>query len=358
MNEISEQLKKARIDKGLSLTKVSEDTKIRLHILEDIENGRLDTLPEIYMKSFIKELSKYYKINIDTNINANLIPAEPISNTEISNDESGFKIIPVSKKNIAKKEVIETPAKDIEPKKVENLSKPKKVITYDDENIETIKDVKDFKKSVNPEVAVYAEQFKKRQKIQKVSRININNLIFFASIALIVIVGTAIAYFLLNKEEIPQTNVTPNHTKDDTVKVVAQNDNLLSYFQKNDSLLLRGVASDTAWIRLVIDDKRYVEDVLRTGDTKDWYAAEKFGVDVGNVGAITFYRNNELLPLFGRKGSVAKNIKITKDNVISINNYSKRDSTKAKKKKEEVAPPVIIESNINENNNILKKRSE
>ena len=44
-------------------------------------------------------------------------------------------------------------------------------------------------------------------------------------------------------------------------------------------------------------------------------ANEYFIITQGNVGAVQFKRNGKLLEPFGARGSVVKNIKITKDEV-------------------------------------------
>ncbi len=62
MNNIGERLNQARLAQNLSIEQVSAKTKIRPHILEAIEAGRHDVLPEVYIKSFIKTYSNFLKI--------------------------------------------------------------------------------------------------------------------------------------------------------------------------------------------------------------------------------------------------------------------------------------------------------
>ncbi len=328
MDEMSNVFKNARLEKGLSINKVSEDTKIRLNILKDIEEGNYSSVPEVYMKSFIKTLSNYYKINI--NETENLKEAK-------------------SKANI--------------PSEISSTQKetPKQTPKTNEDNIYT--------KPKDPAIAELAARYKKSnfekpKKIKKVNTISLSNyviygLLFVAIIAAIVIIVIALIY---DKDE--KKDIIANPSNNDTVRIETKKNNILTYFQNGDSLSLKAVAKDTAWLRLIIDNNKYVQEIMRPGDSKEWFAYEQFVIDVGNSGAITFYRNGQQLPMFGKPGTVAKNIKITKDNVISIPSLQPADTSniiqkpKVRKKKENELknPPPIIESNIQEEDNLLKKR--
>jgi hypothetical protein len=48
---------------------------------------------------------------------------------------------------------------------------------------------------------------------------------------------------------------------------------------------------------------------------KRWSANEYFIITQGNIGAVQFSRNGKLLEPFGTKGTVVKNIKVTRDKV-------------------------------------------
>ncbi len=165
-----------------------------------------------------------------------------------------------------------------------------------------------------------------------------------------------------NNENITEKKV--NENQNDTIKIVVDKKNILSYFNTGDSLNLRAVAKDSAWIRVIADNKKYYEQLLKKGETKEWNANEFFIVDIGKVGAITLYRNNQELPLFGKPGTVAKNIKITADNVTNIQslnlNYDSLNSElrlkKKKKQNEENNKIIILESPIEKNEDPFKKK--
>ena len=66
MKEIGESLKEARENIGLSIEEVSNDLKLRPSQLESIESGNSEAFKDIfYLKSLIKEYSKYLGLNSD-----------------------------------------------------------------------------------------------------------------------------------------------------------------------------------------------------------------------------------------------------------------------------------------------------
>jgi len=311
MNDLAEKLKKARLDRKLTIQQVSEDTAVRSYIIENFENGKFNFLPDVYINSFIKTLLKYYKISAD------VIPED----------------------------------KNIEKDKNQVVEKKSELIQKNKNNL-------------NPEILSLKEQFRKKE-VKKVSKISLYNYIIFGLLFVSIVVTIIITIISLkgNNENITEKKVNDN--QNDTIKIEVDKQNILSYFKTGDSLNLRAIAKDTAWIRVIADNKKYYEQLLKKGEIKEWNAYEFFMVDIGNVGAITLYRNNQELPLFGKPGTVAKNIKITADNVTNIQslnlNYdSLNPELRLKKKKrqnEENNKIIILESPIEKNEDPFKKRN-
>ena len=66
MSELGQLLKKARLDKGLSLDDVQEATKIRKRYLEAIEEGDYKVLPgSFYVRAFVKTYAETVGLNPD-----------------------------------------------------------------------------------------------------------------------------------------------------------------------------------------------------------------------------------------------------------------------------------------------------
>jgi transcriptional regulator with XRE-family HTH domain len=58
-DKLSEELKAARINAGISLQQLATRTRIDLKFLEYIEDGNFSFLPELYVKAFLKEYIKF-----------------------------------------------------------------------------------------------------------------------------------------------------------------------------------------------------------------------------------------------------------------------------------------------------------
>ncbi len=57
--EIGKVFREARAKRGMSLEDVSDNTRIHMKVLTDIENGVLDRLGKLYMKGFLKKYSSF-----------------------------------------------------------------------------------------------------------------------------------------------------------------------------------------------------------------------------------------------------------------------------------------------------------
>jgi cytoskeletal protein RodZ len=308
MIDIGTRIKEARIKSKLSLKELSDKTKVRQFVIESIEKGDYSVMPDVYIKSFIKTLCTFLKIDYE-----------------------------------------DTLAK-------EKSSKAKKK-KFDDEKLETPAPVGlptvSVDKPYMPEVTTKSESshfgdlFKKKN-INKEKRYMIINNIVYAVLFLAVVTAIYFGFTSLNRSSsrLQNSEITSGS---DTVSLEKESNSLFSYFEKTDSLRLTAKAHDTVWIRVLSDGKSLSESLLRPGMEESWVAKEFFIVDLGNVGGANIFRNDEKLPVFGRAGSVVKNIKITETEVLNI--YSARnDSIRAAKRKAEadakILPKMIEQSTI------------
>jgi cytoskeletal protein RodZ len=318
MNDIGKRIKEARMALKLSVKELSEKTKIRVFVIEAIESGDYSVMSDIYIKSFIKTLTQFLKIPY----------SDPI-----------LEIKPVTtKKKKFDDETVAVPEKKIENK--QEVIVPKK--EYVKETLSL------FKNKTEKNNNHFAEIFKKSNIDKDKRYMYLNRAVYFALI-IAVIVAVYFAFSSLNKNSEPVDN-SELSKKGDTVSLEDKTNSLFSYFEKPDSLRLTAKAHDTIWIRVLSDGKSINEALLKPGMEESWGAKEYFMVDMGNVGGAKIYRNEELLPQFGKTGSVVKNIKITATEVL--NAYTQKpDSVKVynRKKKEpepEKKPRMIEQSTI------------
>ena len=65
MKKISNILREAREEKGISIERVAEDTKIKKEFIEEIERGQFQKLPsESYAMGFVKNYAKYLGVSV------------------------------------------------------------------------------------------------------------------------------------------------------------------------------------------------------------------------------------------------------------------------------------------------------
>jgi len=77
-------LKKSRLEQNLTLKSISLKTFIPVDILQSIEEGKLDQLPElVYLKNTIKKYSEFLNVDLENSLKI-LSPNRQIQNTKSS----------------------------------------------------------------------------------------------------------------------------------------------------------------------------------------------------------------------------------------------------------------------------------
>lgn len=253
MEELSNIIKSYREKKGISVSELSDKTKIRKNILIAIEQGDFSLLPPIYGVSFLKTIVTYL---------------------EIPEDEYSQFFSPIKKKE---KEQVQ--------KKQVNVHR----------DYGSIKgSIKLFGIELNPNFMNYA--------------------LYFA-FGLLVLVLLYISLFY--EKDIPEEPNIENTTEisPDDDQIIITNDDIVEEDYNLDSISLKAVAIDTAWVRVDMDGERLDEVLFVPKQSKVWKAKEYFIIHQGNYGAIEYSRNGKVLEPFGSPGSTVRNVKITKNKV-------------------------------------------
>jgi cytoskeletal protein RodZ len=274
--EIDNLLRNARESLNLSLEQVSERTKMRPNILEEIEKGNYTILPLPYLLASVKTYAKILRL-----------PQEEIES-----------LINHIKSQAGVKE-----------QKVYNIPKKNEKI-----------DIKDKSHRI---------KFGKYEFNLKTS--NIINYLIYTALGLTVIVLVYVTFFMGDSEK---RNFSGELEKlPDTAVVENVNDDLEAFFSKKDSIILEAIGKDTAWMKIVIDGKKAEQVTFYPETERRWSAKDFFLLSIGNEGAIRFIRDGEALPRFGKKGTVIRNIKITRDEIKVSSSPWASDSTKKKRKR-------------------------
>ena len=71
-------------------------------------------------------------------------------------------------------------------------------------------------------------------------------------------------------------------------------------------LLIRAV--EPTWIRVQVDEGQVVEELLQAGAVREWTAARRFVLTVGNAGGLEVDLNGRRMPALGAKGAVIQRL--------------------------------------------------
>ncbi len=266
LDRFAEQLRKARLKKGVSLQQIAAKTRIDFKFLEAIDNGNFGFLPELYVKAFLKQYAKAIDLDEQETIKKY---EDVIAGKAIDDDEP--KSLLEQKIDISKPEL--------------EIEKEKPIPIFDGSNLTS-------KAPVKPDG------------MQKKLRI----LIYAAGI---ILAGVLVYFAMMNRsstivvEEIPYEKIL-EETKDryqtkeepiETPSVTINSDTLTLQFVNTDSL-------DSAWVMVIYDNLKKEDFLLYPKNTKTVYAADNFKFTLGNSGVILLRLDNELLNFEGKRGSV------------------------------------------------------
>jgi cytoskeleton protein RodZ len=74
----------------------------------------------------------------------------------------------------------------------------------------------------------------------------------------------------------------------------------------NHRLVVR--ALEPTWLRVQVDDGQVAEELLQTGAVREWSAARRFTLTVGNAGGIEMDLNGKRIPPLGARGEVIQRL--------------------------------------------------
>lgn len=266
LDRFAEQLRKARLKKGVSLQQIAAKTRIDFKFLEAIDNGNFGFLPDLYVKAFLKQYAKAIDLDEQETIKKY---EDVIAGKAIDDDEP--------KSLLEQKIEISKPEPEIE--------KEKPIPIFDGSNLTSKAPAKPDGMQKKIRVLIYA--------------------------AGIILAGVLVYFAMMNRsstivvEEIPYEKVleeTRNRyqTKEEPIEtpsVTINSDTLTLQFVNTDSL-------DSAWVMVIYDNLKKEDFLLYPKNTKTVYAADNFKFTLGNSGVILLRLDNELLNFEGKRGSV------------------------------------------------------
>jgi len=280
LERFAEQLRKARLKKGVSLQQIAARTRIDIKFLEAVDNGNFSFLPDLYVKAFLKQYAK--AVDLDEQ--------ETIKKYE---DALAGKVI-----------------EDDEPK---SLLEQKIEIDKTQQEIEKEKPAPIYDGGAPPpKVPDKPDEMKKKLRV----------LIYAAGF---ILVGVIVFFALFNRsstivvEELPYDKVLEEANDryqvekeaDEPAAVTFSTDSLTLQFANADSL-------DSAWVMVIYDDLKKEDFLLYPKNTKTVYATDNFKFTLGNSGVILLRLDNQLLNFEGKRGSV-RHYEITRNGIQRLN---------------------------------------
>ncbi len=270
MNTFSDELRKERVAKDISLADISKKTHINVKYLEAIEQGSFDILPQTYVRAFIRE----YALVIG------LAPKAVLKK---------FDVMVGGKYSVDNGTMIGSGWSGTELPSL-------------------------------PEQAGAARAGGKPEYLRQ----NDNRTV--AVVVGVVIVAVILIYFMYDyatqesKTPIAQETPFQEVVKEQEKQILPQKASLdtfavLQAAPKKDSLTLRAVTADSVWISIGKDNAPTQSIILLPGASRTWIAAKQFRLSLGNAGGIRFMLNGIDIGKFGKRGVVIRNLILTSENL-------------------------------------------
>lgn len=291
LKKFSDDLKKLREEKNITLNQIHNKTRIDKKYLEAIEEANFSIMPMVYIRAFIKE----YSNNIGQDPNEILSKFDLALKGEDYDKKVEEEVAETKEEEIKKEKNNELQTPEI-PKAKTNSESPQKSIYY----IITallmmlaivviyrvfLNDPLNNKTTEKPFVEIIKSQGDSDKNEESVPKIETDN----------------------------QTNKTPNkeivkldNSKPTTSVAPSTSKIENQIINKEKPLTLNLTSSGQSWVKVIIDDKDISEFIIENGFSKTFNANEKFYLHIGNSGALKILLNGKELDLRGSEGKVRK----------------------------------------------------
>ena len=286
MNTFSEELVKHRLEKGISLSDISAQTKINIKYLEAIDQELFDVLPQTYIRAFLKQYAEF--IGLDSN---EILKKYDLMVSNNSSDGNISQVVGTSfsenSNDVLEKIESEKNQPDFDPVKAENQQKQRMVIIVSILGVAII--------LVLVYIFNFVFQFGDGEKVEEKS---------FRDV-----ISSEIPKVEKKENLVEEKNISPTIIKVDTIvtsiapKIIAISDSLIL------TTIVNG--ADTVWLNVKSDETRARNAYLVPGERRDWHAKDKFLITCGNAGAITIELNGKSLGPLGNRGAIIKNFEVS-----------------------------------------------
>lgn len=283
ISQAGENLKKIRLEKGISLEQVQKKTKINPNILKAIEGDSISTLSPVYLRGFIKLYCQFLGVNP-----VDYIPGYK-ETQEVVEGVSGFKAPggPGQEKSPTLMESAVLKLNSLRPSK-----RIKKAIIFVLIIIGfwvLIFNLGNFISSRRNKMSLGAGLKASKSRVKVKARPASKPLSKPASAP--ALVGPAQHKKVLLQEPAKKAEIS--------------------------EIRLALKTRENCLVSVKVDGKLFFKGVLEKGRSESWQAKEKIELALGDASAVELVLNNQVIPALGRKGQALKNILITKDGLTT-----------------------------------------
>jgi len=289
LQKIGTYLSQLRQEKSIPIQEVADKTFIRLHILQALEAGQSERLPEpVYIQGFIRRYAEFFGLDglgiaKTFPVNSGLsLKTENTDNTEETNNTDN------TEESEPGALVLYTGTSSEE--KSQTLTSAQKIPKI----VAKSKTIKTVAKTIEPYYPY----------------IIIVSLVSVAG-GLIYLLNTVFTY--LTNQQIENSSVLQEQTTPDKPEQPAPAPNpeplpppTPKPSPSNPLIKVRLSITEQTWVRVVVDGKIELEDTLPKGYQKTWIAKQKLTVRSGNAGGVLYSVDQQQPKSLGQRGAVVQ----------------------------------------------------
>jgi transcriptional regulator with XRE-family HTH domain len=329
------ELKLIREHKGVTLEEISDATLINLKMLQALERGEIQSLPQVYVRAFIREYAALIGLDKDETIMKyeawlNRSAASLPASTEPTKQDSRKSVGDTSTSHTVGRgaDASDTPSAAIEPTPPPAHEKPKLIEPV-------IEAPKKPSQAANPE-APSAKSVNRAQELTStlmkiglaIGALGLMNLLFWNVLEKESSPTTKEMPFLeAYKDQQERRGIIDSLGVDTTQRIAAPTGQSTPgaeqrrtvpqpFLSAGDSMTLVGTTTDSVWMEIVLDDDILTEHLLPPGSSISWRAKNEFWISaIGNPLSLKLLLNGKPIAIPYRKGYVTRDLRITRDSL-------------------------------------------
>lgn len=258
MNAFSDELRKEREARGITLADIARKTRINIKYLEALEQGAFDVLPQTYIRAFIRSYAEAIGISA-----TQFLHSYDVIVTQKYSDEQPAPSVP-----------IKSPLKPTKEKE-------------------------------------FAIEKEKKMRVILLSVISVVGVVL---ITIYIIASFRTTISNTSVQETPFRDVVKEQEQQSPPPVAIESVAVTNQKPiEQDSLILRAVATDSVWITITRDSLPPRTGYMLKGRYRTYFAKKEFRISMSDGGAIRLYLNGKELEPLGQKGERIRNVSITSE---------------------------------------------